>query len=102
MNSPSPLESQSVLTPREHEVLGLLRTGRSNKEIAAILRASTRTVDTHVRHIFAKLRVANRVEAAVYYDGRCGRDEDATGARPGGTGNPATGSDWASVILPTR
>ncbi len=53
-----------VLSPREQEVLGLLVQRRSDKEIAAALSISPRTVTTHVTHIFAKLGAADRREAA--------------------------------------
>jgi predicted ATPase/DNA-binding CsgD family transcriptional regulator len=52
------------LTPRELDVLRLLVAGRSNPEIAAALFVSPRTVTTHVEHIFAKLGVSSRAEAA--------------------------------------
>ena len=48
------------LTPREREVLALLASGRSSKEIARKLVISPRTVSTHVQHILAKLDVNNR------------------------------------------
>jgi len=51
------------LTPREQEVLGLLVRGKGNKEIAAALGVTERTVKFHVSAIFAKLGVANRTEA---------------------------------------
>jgi DNA-binding NarL/FixJ family response regulator len=43
------------LTEREREVLGLLAEGRSNGAVARALWTTERTVETHVRHIFAKL-----------------------------------------------
>jgi DNA-binding NarL/FixJ family response regulator len=43
------------LTEREREVLALLAEGRSNSAIARQLWTASRTVETHVRHIFAKL-----------------------------------------------
>jgi DNA-binding NarL/FixJ family response regulator len=52
------------LTPREMTVLELVAAGRTNREIAAQLFVSPRTVDVHVHHILAKLDAANRVEAA--------------------------------------
>jgi non-specific serine/threonine protein kinase len=53
------------LTPRERDVLRLVVAGRSNPEIAAALFLSRRTVTTHLTHIFTKLGVAGRAEAAV-------------------------------------
>jgi DNA-binding NarL/FixJ family response regulator len=54
------------LTDREQEVLRLLATGLSNKEIASILFIAECTVKTHVEHIIAKLGVSDRVQAAVW------------------------------------
>jgi DNA-binding NarL/FixJ family response regulator len=51
------------LTPREREVLALLASGRSSKEIACRLVISPRTVSTHVQHILAKLDVSSRARA---------------------------------------
>ena len=52
-----------ALTPREAEVLRRLVTGRSNKEIGRELGLQEITVKLHVRNIFRKLGVRNRVEA---------------------------------------
>ncbi|MEU4402947.1 AAA family ATPase [Streptosporangium sp. NPDC023963] len=52
------------LTAREHEVLGLVATGRSNREIAGELFISAKTVSVHVSNILAKLGAASRGEAA--------------------------------------
>ena len=52
------------LSQREHEILALLMQRLSDKEIAEALFISPRTVMTHATHIFAKLGVANRREAA--------------------------------------
>jgi DNA-binding CsgD family transcriptional regulator len=51
------------LSRREHEALGYLVRGFSNREIAASLGISPNTVNKHVQQILAKLRVRNRVEA---------------------------------------
>lgn len=56
-------EGLAELTPREREVLALLASGRSSKEIARRLVISPRTVSTHVQHILAKLDVNNRARA---------------------------------------
>ncbi|WP_236031165.1 response regulator transcription factor [Ktedonospora formicarum] len=53
------------LSPQERRVLHLLVAGRSNPEIASALVVSVNTVKTHVRSIYRKLGVANRVEASV-------------------------------------
>jgi DNA-binding NarL/FixJ family response regulator len=53
------------LTPRETDVLRLLASGRSNKEIADALEIADETVKTHVGNVFAKLAVENRAQAVV-------------------------------------
>jgi non-specific serine/threonine protein kinase len=54
------------LTLRERDVLRLLEEGRSDKEIAAALYVSRRTVATHVANILRKLNVPSRAAAAAY------------------------------------
>ena len=51
------------MSPRETEVLELLARGKTNKEIAALLSITERTVKFHVSAIFEKLGVTNRTEA---------------------------------------
>lgn len=53
------------LSEREWQVYELLAMGRSNKEIAATLFISEATVKVHVRHIFDKLGVKSRTQAAL-------------------------------------
>jgi DNA-binding CsgD family transcriptional regulator len=55
---------ESLLTRRETDVLRLLADGLTNRQIAERLFISEKTVGTHVAHIFAKLDVHTRVEAA--------------------------------------
>ena len=52
------------LTSREQEVLRCITEGKENKEIAEMLYVSTETVKSHVKNLFKKLKVKNRVEAA--------------------------------------
>jgi DNA-binding NarL/FixJ family response regulator len=52
------------LTRREAEVLSWIACGKSNRDIAAILSLSPRTVDKHVEIILTKLKVENRTAAA--------------------------------------
>ena len=51
-------------TPRETEVLHWLREGKRNDEIAIILGMGVTTVKTHLKHIYRKLGVENRIAAA--------------------------------------
>jgi len=52
------------LSPREREVLNIVAEGRTDRDIAARLFISERTVHVHVRRILAKLGVSSRTEAA--------------------------------------
>ncbi|HYP47532.1 MAG TPA: helix-turn-helix transcriptional regulator, partial [Thermoleophilaceae bacterium] len=52
------------LSRRELEVMRLVASGRTNREVAGELVLSTRTVDMHVRNILTKLRCRSRTEAA--------------------------------------
>ncbi len=56
-------EHPPFITPRERQVLQQLALGLSNKEIAATLCLSEQTVATHIKSIFGKLGVRNRVLA---------------------------------------
>ena len=56
--------TERALTAREREILNLLREGLSNKLIARRLNVSEVTVKSHLCHVFRKLGVQNRVQAA--------------------------------------
>ncbi len=58
------------LTPREKEILQLLAKGYANKEIASQLGISLGTARIHVGHIYEKMHVRCRTEAAAKYLGR--------------------------------
>ncbi len=51
------------LTPREHEILGLIAEGLSNREIGERLFVSENTVKTHSSRLFDKMGVSRRVQA---------------------------------------
>lgn len=53
------------ITRREHEVLQLVASGRSNKEIARRLSVSPHTVKTHIGRLYEKLEAARRTDAVL-------------------------------------
>jgi DNA-binding NarL/FixJ family response regulator len=52
------------LTAREREIAGLVAAGRTNREVAEQLVLSAKTVEAHLRNIYAKLGIRSRVELA--------------------------------------
>jgi DNA-binding CsgD family transcriptional regulator len=54
----------STLTPQEAQVVGLVRQGLSNREVAAQLFLSPRTIDFHLRNVFTKTGITSRTELA--------------------------------------
>jgi DNA-binding NarL/FixJ family response regulator len=60
------LAGPAGLTAREVDVLVLLARGLTNKEIAARLVISRKTVANHVEHIYAKIGVSTRTAAALF------------------------------------
>ena len=60
-------EEQYQLTEREFEILSLVARGLSNKEIGARLNISAATVARHLVHVYEKLHVRCRTEAAARY-----------------------------------
>jgi non-specific serine/threonine protein kinase len=59
-------EGSEGLTAREREISLLVARGLSNRDIAARLVISKRTVDAHVNHIFAKLGLSSRVQLTIW------------------------------------
>ena len=69
VDAPNPLlrpVSKGLLTARELQVLRLISSGRTNKEIAEKLSLSERTIDRHVTNILTKLDVRSRTAATTY------------------------------------
>jgi two-component system, NarL family, response regulator DegU len=56
-----------ILSPREMEIMALISKSMTNEEIADKLFISSKTVKTHLRNIFLKAGIRNRVEAALVY-----------------------------------
>jgi DNA-binding NarL/FixJ family response regulator len=74
--SPPGVEAEAQLTPRENEILQWIAKGLSNKEIAVQIKTTTYTVGKHIEHIYEKLHVHCRTEAAAKYFG--GADQVAS------------------------
>ena len=72
-----------VLGAREEEVGTLVAQGLSNKDIAARLFLSVRTVETHVHHLLNKLGVNSRTQIAVWF---------SSGAHPSSTQTTSGGN----------
>ncbi len=56
-----------TLTPREQEVLQLIASGSSNREIAQTLYISEKTVKNHITNLLMGLGLRDRTQAAIYY-----------------------------------
>ncbi len=62
----APTEPDLSLTEREHEVLHLVASAMTNKQVAATLYISEQTVKNHVKNIMHKLHAKNRVELTLH------------------------------------
>jgi DNA-binding NarL/FixJ family response regulator len=65
VNPPQPALLPPQLTPRELDVLRLMATSRSNKEMAESLTITEETVRSHIKSILGKLRQPNRMQAVL-------------------------------------
>ncbi len=64
--TPKGNKSNRNLTAREEEVLGLIKAGKKNKEIAELLCVSTKTIESHKAHIMKKLNISGAAELNRY------------------------------------
>lgn len=58
--------NEAGLTPREEEILNLIASGMSNKQVARELDITEGTIKVHVKHFLKKLNLRTRLEAAVW------------------------------------
>lgn len=69
-------EPAMALSPRQREIMGLVATGMSDKEIAARLQVSPHTVRTHLQRLYAQHGLRNRAEAAANWTKRVPQNDD--------------------------
>lgn len=63
----TPAKKLSTLSPQERKVLHEVATGKTDKEIAEVLGLQSKTIRNYLDHIFAKLSVHTRTQAAALY-----------------------------------
>ncbi|MER7958924.1 helix-turn-helix transcriptional regulator [Streptomyces sp. NPDC096030] len=74
----APPDAVGGLTPQQQRIAGLVAAGATNREIADRLSLSPRTIDHHLRNVFARLGVRSRVELSGLL-ARAARDARGTG-----------------------
>ena len=86
-----PRRTPGALTPSEERVAALVAEGKTNREVAAALFLSERTVEGHLSHVFAKLGIKHRAEVAPALASRQtqGMAASNTGDSPVSTGSVA-------------
>lgn len=71
----SPLQGPRTLSPQERLIMPLLAQGKTNKEIAAQLKLSDKTVKNYLVNIYTKLNVNRRTEAVAWFMRECPSSE---------------------------
>jgi DNA-binding NarL/FixJ family response regulator len=84
---PDELPRLAALSPREHEVASQVASGKTNREVAAVLFLSEKTVGSHLARIFDKLGVHSRAALAALIGREAG--ERAVGPREDPPPRPA-------------
>jgi DNA-binding CsgD family transcriptional regulator len=79
-SAPIQVVETMAVSPRQREIMLLLATGLSDKEIAARLQVSPHTVRTHLQRLYAQHGLRNRAEAAATWTRRAEPAEDASSA----------------------
>lgn len=67
MSGPTSEGRLKTLSPQEHAVVELVAEGKTNKEIAAALSLSDKTVKNYLANIFQKLNITRRAQAAAFF-----------------------------------
>lgn len=71
-----------ALTDRENEIVQLVSEGLKNREIAARLFITEKTVKNHIRHIFDKIGARQRADIVIYYYAKGGQLNEQAEHRP--------------------
>jgi len=91
------------LTRREREILTLLAQGCRNKEIAGILAVSENTIRAHLVKLYRKIRVTDRLTAALYYFERAKQKGQRSSVESGGLASaPTFGDAETHLQVPDR
>jgi DNA-binding CsgD family transcriptional regulator/N-acetylneuraminic acid mutarotase len=91
------MAEENGLSEREQDILRLVATGASNKEIAQALVISPNTVKVHLRNIFSKIGVVSRTEATLYAL-RTGLIESPAPPPPDSVGSAVSPTNEALVL----
>lgn len=91
------LKSNVRLTVREQQVIALLTKGLSNKLIGAQLDLQEKTIKHHLTHVFRKLAVSNRTEAAIAW---LDHSRDCSTERDVDSSVLTSGRSWQSSLAP--